>query len=52
VVYWQLAKLGVECMGVAPSLIPQRAGDRVKPTGSNATGVTPKNWRGGIAAAS
>jgi transposase len=30
VVYWQLAKLGVECMVVAPSLIPQRAGDRVK----------------------
>lgn len=30
VLYWQLAKLGVECMVVAPSLIPERSGDRVK----------------------
>lgn len=28
--YWQLVKQGAECMVVAPSLIPQRAGDRVK----------------------
>jgi transposase len=28
--YWQLTKLGVECMVVAPTLIPMKAGDRVK----------------------
>jgi len=30
VLYWQLTKLGVDCTVVAPSLIPERAGDRVK----------------------
>ena len=30
VVYWQLAELGVECEVVAPTLIPVKAGDRVK----------------------
>lgn len=30
VLYWLLTKLGVDCMVVAPSLIPERAGDRVK----------------------
>lgn len=30
VVYWQLAQLGVACEVVAPSLIPVKAGDRVK----------------------
>lgn len=28
--YWQLTKLGVKCEVVAPSLVPQKAGDRVK----------------------
>lgn len=28
--YWQLAELGVECQVVAPTLIPVKAGDRVK----------------------
>lgn len=28
--YWELTKLGAECMVVAPSLIPQKSGDRVK----------------------
>ena len=28
--YWQLTKLGVECMVVAPTLVPVKAGDRVK----------------------
>jgi transposase len=28
--YWQLAELGVSCQVVAPSLIPTKAGDRVK----------------------
>lgn len=30
VVYWQLAQLGVDCQVIAPSLIPTKAGDRVK----------------------
>jgi transposase len=30
VVYWQLAELGVECEVVAPTLVPVKAGDRVK----------------------
>src|SRR5450755_3721244 len=30
VVYWQLAELGVKCDVVAPTLIPVKAGDRVK----------------------
>jgi len=30
VLYWQLTQMGVECQVVAPSLIPERAGDRVK----------------------
>jgi len=29
-VYWQLTALGVACTVVAPTLIPQKAGDRVK----------------------
>ena len=28
--YWQLSQLGVECEVVAPSLVPTKAGDRVK----------------------
>jgi len=30
VLYWQLARLGVACEVIAPSLIPTKAGDRVK----------------------
>ena len=30
VLYWQLAKLGVRCDVVAPTLVPVKAGDRVK----------------------
>src|SRR3977135_2900453 len=30
VLYWQLTQLGVECQGIAPSLVPTKAGDRVK----------------------
>jgi len=28
--YWQLVRMGIECMVVAPTLIPTKAGDRVK----------------------
>ena len=30
VLYWQLAQLGVECIVVAPTLVPKKPGDRVK----------------------
>ena len=30
IVYWQLAELGIECEVVAPTLVPIKAGDRVK----------------------
>src|SRR5271169_2081172 len=30
VLYWQLTALGVECEVIAPSLVPTKAGDRVK----------------------
>ena len=30
VLYWQLTQLGVDCAVIAPSLIPTKAGDRVK----------------------
>src|SRR6266851_5037221 len=30
VLYWQLTGLGVDCKVIAPSLIPQKPGDRVK----------------------
>ena len=34
VLYWQLAALGVKCEVVAPSLVPTKAGDRVRPIGA------------------
>jgi transposase len=30
VLYWQLAELGVQCEVIAPTLVPMKAGDRVK----------------------
>ena len=30
VLYWQLTQLGVDCAVIAPTLIPMKAGDRVK----------------------
>src|SRR5579862_1634775 len=30
VLYWQLATLGVDCQVIAPTLVPTKAGDRVK----------------------
>ena len=30
VLYWQLRRLGVDCAVIAPSLVPMKAGDRVK----------------------
>src|SRR5258708_13418730 len=30
VLYWQLSELGVDCKVIAPTLVPVKAGDRVK----------------------
>jgi transposase len=30
VLYWQLTRLGVACVVVAPTLVPVKAGDRIK----------------------
>ena len=30
VLYWQLQKLGIDCTVIAPTLVPMKAGDRVK----------------------
>lgn len=30
VLYWQLTRLGIECVVVAPTLVPVKAGDRIK----------------------
>ena len=30
VLYWQLTRLGVDCAVIAPTLVPVKAGDRVK----------------------
>src|ERR1700691_2156933 len=41
VVYWQLAELGIQCEVVAPTLVPVKAGERVK-TGRRGAG----KWAG------
>jgi transposase len=38
VLYWQLTKLGVHCEVVAASLVPVKAGDRVKTDRRDASG--------------
>jgi transposase len=35
VVYWQLVELGIPCEVVAPTLVPVKAGDRVKTDARN-----------------
>jgi transposase len=37
--YRQIIELGHECVVVAPSLVPKRAGDRVKPPGCHEPGA-------------
>ena len=46
-IHRQLTDLGWDCQVVAPSLIPKKAGDRVRPTGGIAC-----RWRGCIGRAS
>lgn len=40
VVYWQLVELGVHCDVVAPTLVPVKAGDRVKTDRGDAEELT------------
>ena len=44
VIYWQLTALGVRCEVVAPTLVPTKAGDRVR-----RIAAMPRNWRGATA---
>src|SRR5438552_5343226 len=46
VVYWQLAALGVKCEVVAPTLVPVKAGDRVKTDRRDATKLA-RSYRAG-----
>lgn len=46
VLYWQLTALGVKCEVVAPSLVPVKAGDRVKTDRGDATKLA-RNYRAG-----
>src|ERR1700719_297342 len=46
VVYWQLAKLAVQCTVVAPTLVPVKNGDRVKTDRRDAEKLT-RCYRGG-----
>src|SRR5258708_5733025 len=46
VLYWQLTALGVKCEVVAPSLVPVKAGDRVKTDRRGATKLA-RRYRAG-----
>jgi transposase len=46
VLYWQLTALGVKCEVVAPSLVPVKAGDRVKTDRGDATKLA-RSYRAG-----
>src|ERR1700738_177429 len=46
VLYWQLTQLGVACEVIAPSLVPTKAGDRVKTDRRDALKLA-KNYRNG-----
>ena len=46
VLYWQLTALGVKCEVVAPSLVPVKAGDRVKTDRRDATKLA-RSYRSG-----
>lgn len=47
VVYWQLTALGVKCEVVAPTLVPIKAGDRVKTDRRDALKLA-RSYRGGL----
>src|SRR5216684_1185629 len=44
--YWQLAELGIECDVIAPTLIPKKAGDRIKTDRRDALKLA-RNYRAG-----
>src|SRR3989441_609820 len=46
VLYWQLTRLGVHCDVVAPTLVPTKPGDRVKPDGRDAAKLA-RSYRAG-----
>jgi transposase len=46
VLYWQLAELGVKCEVIAPTLVPVKAGDRVKTDRRDAEKLA-RNYRSG-----
>jgi transposase len=46
VIYWQLTGLGVRCEVVAPTLVPVKAGDRVKTDRRDALKLA-RNYRAG-----
>ena len=46
VIYWQLTGLGVHCEVVAPTLVPVKAGDRVKTDRRDATKLA-RGYRAG-----
>ena len=46
VLYWQLAQMGIACEVIAPSLIPTKAGDRVKTDRRDAEKLA-RNYRAG-----
>jgi len=46
VLYWQLAELGVACEVIAPTLVPMKAGDRVKTDRRDAEGLA-RSYRSG-----
>jgi transposase len=47
VLYWQLAELGVQCEVIAPSLVPVKAGDRVKTDRRDAETTLPQRVQPG-----
>ncbi len=50
VLYWQLTELGVECAVIAPTLVPVKAGDRVKTDRRDATKLARSHRAGDLTA--
>lgn len=48
VLYWQLAELGVKCEVIAPTLVPMKAGDRVKTDRRDAERLARSNRSGDL----
>src|SRR6201981_3499156 len=50
VLYWQLTQLGVDCVVVAPSLVPKKPGGRGKPDGRDALKLARRHRSGDLTA--